>query len=210
VDAADLAREYRENLRAFVHPDVIHVLDAQIVCCPKERAPCVNDPENERCLEAAHADAAKAFAAIAAAADDERARADAQAALAGAFGAAVTDYKLAYDYDRPADQQGGKWVIIDRAIVEALRNAQVGQSVGPVKSEFGYHSLRVLSRKPKRQAELEDPSTQAELRERVCRRLVAAARVRYLGKLVDEVAPQWEPRDMDAVRALVGAGPTAP
>jgi len=96
--------------------------------------------------------------------------------------------KVAAEYSRDPNsaQNGGDlgWVekgTMDPAVDEAIAKAQIGSLVGPVKSEYGWHIIEVMERRPEKQLSYKEASE--EVAQRLQRfyidRELAALREKY-------------------------------
>ncbi len=178
----ELAKLYAAGKKRFVHPDVFHVLDGQAICCAKDQAPCPSVPEREACLQAGKAVIQEAHALgqgkdgteiqkLWSNLKDQKAN----------FG--IIDYRLAFDFEKPPEEQGGNWVIMDPAIRKALKGRKAGEMTDPIETQYGWHALFILEHKAPAAGTLETPEVRKELEGILCDRRTQAMRMRILSDL---------------------------
>lgn len=200
IDDAAIAEAWRKQRRRFVHPDVFKVVDVQLVCCPKGRAPC-RDEEAAGCFERGAAAMEQARRALGAAKTADELRAAAVSVVASVPGVGVHDYTFAYDYARPHADQGGSWVVMDPAIVGVVRGAQSGTLTEPVRSEYGYHILWVDEHRLPSNRGPDDPSARAEIFDALCKGILERARENYLLDLARNTRPTFDVQALDRIAA---------
>ena len=200
IDDAAIAETWKRLRKRFVHPDVFRVIDLQVICCPKEQAPC-RDAEAARCFEGGAARIEDARAAVATARTEAALRAAADAAAVNVPGLIVHGYSFAYDYGRPHHDQGGSWVVMDPAIVDVVRGAEAGTLTEPVRTPYGYHLLWVADHRPPDHRGPDDPTARKEIFDELCEGILVRAREGYLLDLAKNVRPEV---DLDAVDAITG------
>lgn len=186
IAVQDMVRHLAGQKRRYQHPDIFHVVDAQTVCCPKEKAPCVGDADADTCFANAVPVMERAFVRAKSLTTDrasfERAVTP-ESAETGQI--TVIDYRFAYDYEQPHHAQPGNWVVMDPAIVQGVRRAQSGDVLPPIRSEYGIHLLYVLEHRLKSTGDLADPAVSRRVRDDLCVDVVAKARARYIQDLTD-------------------------
>jgi hypothetical protein len=163
----ELETLYQIRKKRFIHPDVFHVVDAQYICCPREKVPCANTPALEECLNSGKKKAQSLYLnwKTQVPLDPEEAWKDSSKEEKSL---GVTRYKFAYDYSTLAAEQKGKWLIIDPKILEAVRGLKSGAMTPPVQSAFGWHVLFVAEYSPPSNEPLASKSTQEALRKELC------------------------------------------
>jgi len=184
----DVGASWKLHRRSFVHPDIFEVVDVQLICCPKGRAPCVDDPEVDACFHRGIAESERVFASLVSASQSKESfLAAAEVLVLELPGLGVVEYTFAYDFDFAPHEQPGKWVVLDPRMIAAVKGAKDGDLLAPVKSAYGYHILRVLRRQTKSMGSPDDPEVRSKLRGRVCDTLVDRTRWRYLEDLTTHV-----------------------
>lgn len=185
IEQLELVRHLESRRRRYQHPDIFHVVDAQYICCPKDKAPCVGDPNTETCFAEALPTMERAFVR---AKLQTRDRASFEASVKPPSGQSepikITAYRFAYDFDQPHYSQQGNWVVMDPAIVKAVQQAQTRDVLPPVRTEYGIHLLYLLERKSKSTGDLSDPTVAERVRDDLCAEMVLRAHNRYVQDLV--------------------------
>ena len=182
---------YGRMKKKMIHPHVFHVVDAQFICCPRDQHPCAENEAWSTCMENGQ-NQAKILAATwnnKPGKDPEETWKNAQTKEMG-----VNSYRFAYDYERPVDDQGGNWVLVDPGIRKAVKNAQAGSLVGPIKSTYGWHLLFIRSHSLPENLAFEAPEAQRRLKDELCKQNQQRMRRQLLqdimiGKTVKEAGP---------------------
>lgn len=198
IDDAAIAETWRRQRRRFVHPDVFKVVDVQLVCCPKDRAPC-RDEAAAACFERGAGAIEQARRAVATATTAEELRGAAESAAASVPGLGAHAYTFAYDYTKPHGEQGGTWVVMDPAIVEVVRDAKAGTLTEPVRSAYGYHILWIEEHRPKADRGLDDPGARKEIFDELCEGILKRARETYLLDLARNTRPTFDVEALERI-----------
>ena len=183
-----LGAAWKIHRRAYVHPDMFDVVDVQMICCPRGKAPCVNDPEVDACMQEGVLESERVFAALASRSESREMLLSAAASLQKANPRiGVVEYTFAYDFDFAHHEQPGKWVVMDPALISAVRGARDGEVIAPTRSAYGHHVLYLVRHRKKSVGSPEDPAIKESLRSRACDALVERTRWRYLDDLTAHV-----------------------
>lgn len=126
-------------------------------------------------------------------------QAAAEAAAASVPGLGAHRYTFAYDFSRPHADQGGTWVVMDPAIIDAVRGAKTGTLTEPVRTAYGYHILWVEEHRPKSDRGPDDPSARKELFDGLCGAILERARETYLLDLARNTAPTFDVEAVDRI-----------
>jgi hypothetical protein len=206
VDEQDVASTAKRLTKRFDHPDVYKVLDLQIVCCPKDEAPCLDDALAAACFVESASAIEQARAAVAPAKTEAEVRRAAETAARSIPRLAIVPYTFAYDHDRPHADQGGPWAVMDPAIVQVVRGLEAGALSEPVRSAYGYHVLYVRDHQSPDRRGPDDPSVRKEVFDLLCEGILKRARVRYVVDLASSAGTEVSREAVEALQALEPEG----
>lgn len=169
----------------YDHPGVYVVTDAQIICCRGSPKQCVESPEAQKCID----DLTPTAEALAKFLNDSPPRSAQE--MHGRVGAdprfakaAVTEVTFFHDPTKPYNEQKG-YVTMVQAFAEAAILLQPGQlTPKAVRSEYGWHVIRMEKRNEPEHGTLTDAHVRAELR----KVLVDALRDDKVDLLIEQLA----------------------
>ena len=197
ISEEEIAERFRIMRRRYDHPDIFKAINLQFICCPSSRAPCVNDKMASLCFKEERKRAEEIFSELLMLRTHSEAFAQRAKSLAESheqIGAA--DLKFAYDYDFDRHDQPGPWAILDPAILSAVRKAAVGDVIGPIQSEYGFHILYIQKHDLKTKRTLDEPDVHKEVRNTYCQERLKSTREQYLLDLTRSVKVQINPIEL--------------
>lgn len=170
--------------QTYIHPGVYTVTDAQIICCSGNYKSCGESADANRCIDEL-APTARALADYLAA--NPPATAQEMHGKVGAdprfTKAAVVDLSFFYDPAKPYAEQKGYALMVER-FTEAVLKLKPGEMTrDPVRSEYGWHVIRLENAVAPATKDISDPEVLADLK----KNLVPALREPKVVKLVGEL-----------------------
>ena len=176
IPERQLREHYQRDKKTYVHPDVFHVEDAQIVCCTTPQKGCGEPLALEGCLENGSRVLHSLRTQLETTPNSKTSLRDAIAPKE----VGVRTYRFAYDYGKEREEQGGTWLVLEPAILEGVRSRKAGEMVGPIRTAYGIHLLRILEHKAPSNRLFEEPEVQKSLHEKVCKQTKEQMRRQFL------------------------------
>lgn len=186
ITDADLKQAWSHKAirHTYDRPAVYSVTDAQIICCSGDWKQCEDSAAARKCTDEMEP-TAKALAEFLnknppQTAQEMHGRVGSDPRFAKA---AVVDLAFFYEPDKPYEEQKG-YVIMVKSFTEETLRLKPGQlSDHAVRSQFGWHVIRLEKVAPPSHKKFDDPDVQADLR----KNLVEALRDEKVEQLVGEL-----------------------